>query len=46
MLRSGLTKASIDAYFQRELDDDRCTSFESADELWSLFEHVEHGFGP
>jgi len=46
MLRSGLTKGSIDEYLQRGLDDDRCTSFQTADELWSLFEQVEHGFGP
>jgi len=46
MLRSGLTKGSIDEYLQHGLDDDRCTSFQTADELWSLFERVEHGFGP
>jgi hypothetical protein len=46
MLRSGLTKGSINEYLQRGLDDDRCTSLQTADELWSLFEHVEHGFGP
>lgn len=45
MLRSGLTKGSIDEYLQRGLDGDRCTSFQTADELWSLFEGVEHGFG-
>jgi len=46
MLWSGLTKGSIDEYLQRGLDDDRFTLFQTADELWSLFERVEHGFGP
>jgi len=46
MLRSGLTKGSIDDYLQRGRDDDRCTSFQTADKLWSLLERVEHGFGP
>ena len=45
MLWSGLTKESIDEYLQRGLDGDRCISFQTADELWSLFEGVEHGFG-
>ena len=45
MLRSGLTKESIDEYLQRRPDRDRCTSFQTADELWSIFESVEHGFG-
>jgi len=46
MLQSGLTKGSIDEYLQRRLADDRCKSLQTADELWSLFESVEHGFGP
>ena len=45
MLRSGLTKGLIDDYLQRGLDGDRCTSFQTADELWSLFESVGHVFG-
>ena len=45
MLRSGLTKGSINEYLQCGLDGDRCTSFQTADELWSLFESVEHSFG-
>ena len=45
MLQSGLTKGSIDEYLQGGLDGDRCTSFQTADELWSLFERVEQGFG-
>jgi len=42
---SGLTKTAIDDYLQRGLDDDRCTSFHSADELWTLLENLEYGFG-
>ena len=45
ILRSGLTKGSIDEYLERGLDGDRCTSFQTVDELWSLFESVEHSFG-
>ena len=45
LMDSGLTKAAIDEYLQRGLDDDRCTSFRSADELWALFENLEFGFG-
>ena len=45
MMDSGLTKAAIDDYLQRGLDDDRCTSFNSPDELWTLFENLEFGFG-
>ena len=45
MLRSGLTKGLIDEYLQCGLDGNRCTSFQTADELWSLFKSVEHGFG-
>ena len=42
---SGLTKTAIDDYLQRGLDDDRCTSFHSADELWTLLQNLEFGFG-
>ena len=45
MLRSSLTEGSIDEYLQHRLDGDRCTSFQTADELWPVFESVEHGFG-
>ena len=45
MMDSDLTKTAIDDYLQRGLDDDRCTSFNSADELWALFENLEFGFG-
>jgi hypothetical protein len=44
MMDSGLTKTAIDDYFQRELDNDSCTSFHSADELWSLLENLEYSF--
>ena len=33
MMDSGLTKTAIDDYLQHGLDDNRCTSFNSADEL-------------
>jgi len=46
MLQSRLTKGSINEYLQRGLDDERFLSFQSADEPWSLFEGVEHGFRP
>jgi len=46
MLRSGLTKGSIDDDLQRGLDDERCISFQTADELCYLFEPVEHSLGP
>jgi len=46
MLQSGLTKGSIKEYLKRELDDNRCTSFQTADEHWSAFELVEHRFRP
>jgi len=42
MLRSGLTKGSIDEYLQRGPDDDRFTSFQTADGLEFLLERVEH----
>ena len=43
---SDLTKTAINDYLQRGLDDDRCgTSFNSADELCTLFENLEFGFG-
>ena len=42
---SGLTKTAIDEYLQCGLDDDRCTSFRNADELWVLFENLDFGFG-
>jgi hypothetical protein len=45
MMDSGLTKSAIDDYLQRGLDDNRCASFNSADELWTLFENLEFGFG-
>ena len=45
MMESNLTKTAIDDYLQRGLDDDRCASFNSADELWVLFENLEFGFG-
>ena len=41
MMDSGLTKTAIDDYLQRGLDDDRCTSFHSADELCTLLENLE-----
>src|ERR1700709_1515694 len=41
MMYSHLTKTSIDDYLQRGLDNDRCTSFHSADELWTLLENLE-----
>ena len=45
MMDSDLTKTAIDDYLQRGLDDDRCNSFNSADELWALVENLEFGFG-
>ena len=45
MMESGLTKIAIDDYLQHGLEDDRCTSFNSADELWALLENLEFGFG-
>ena len=45
MMDSDLTKTAIDDYLQRGLDDDRCNSFNSADELWALFENLEFCFG-
>jgi hypothetical protein len=44
MIDSGLRKTAIDDYFEHGLDDDRCTSFHSADELWTLFKNLEYGF--
>jgi len=44
MMDSGLTKTAIDDYLQRGHDDDRCTSFHSADELWTLLQNLEYGF--
>ena len=41
----GLTKNTVDNYLQHALDDNRCTSFRNADELWVLFENLEFGFG-
>ena len=45
MMESDLTKTAIDDYLQRGLEDDRSTSFNSADELWALLENLEFGFG-
>ena len=42
---SGLTKSTIDDYLQGGLDDDRCTTFNSSDELWTIFENFEFGVG-
>ena len=38
-------KTAIDDYLQLGLDDDRYTSFHSADELWTLLQNLEFGFG-
>ena len=45
MMEFDLTKTAIDDFLQRGLEDDRCTSFNSADELWALLENLEFGFG-
>jgi hypothetical protein len=45
MMDPGLTKTAIDDHLQGGLDDDRCTSFYSADELWTLRQNLEFGFG-
>ena len=42
---SDLTKTTIDDYLQGGLDDDRCNSFNIADELLALFENLEFSFG-
>ena len=44
MMDSGLTKTAINDYLQCGLDDNRCTSFNSTDELWTLFEKLEFRF--
>jgi len=46
MLRLGSTKGAIDEYLKCGLNDDRCTSFQTADALWSLFQPVERALGP
>src|SRR5205085_1801913 len=45
LMDSGLTKTAIDEYLQCGLDDDCCTSFRNADELWVLFDNLDFGFG-
>ena len=45
IMDSDLTKTTIHDYLQRGLDDDRCTSYNSVDELCTLFENLEFGFG-
>jgi hypothetical protein len=44
IIDSGHTKTAIDDYLQGGLDNDLCTSFHSADDVWTVLKNLEFGF--
>ena len=42
MFRSNNSKGNIESYLQAGLDDDRTESFQNADKLYSLYDHLPH----